>query len=65
MQIGVDKCNIVAMARGHLIQSVGILSSGDLIQSLSPVMFESTWSKYYQTPTNEEHVDEGIQTKHS
>ena len=38
MQIGDDKCNIVAMARGHVIQFDGVvLSSRGLIQSLSPV----------------------------
>ena len=63
MQIGVDKCNIVAMASGHLIRSDGIvLSSG---QSLSPVDVCKYLGVHYQTPTNEEHVDEGIQTTHS
>ena len=38
MQIGVNQCNIVAMGRGCFIQSDGIvLSSGDIIQYLSPV----------------------------
>ena len=61
MQIGVNKCNIVAMARGHLIQSDGIvLSSGDLIQSLFPVDVHKYLGVHYQTPTNEKHVYEGI-----
>ena len=38
MQIGANKCNVVSMNRGRLTHSDGVmLSSGDLIQSLSPV----------------------------
>ena len=38
LQISANKCNVVAMSRGHLTQFDGIvLSSGDLVQSLSPV----------------------------
>ena len=37
MTIGAAKCNIVAVSRGHLVESDSVaLSSGDLIQSLSP-----------------------------
>ena len=38
MEIGPSKCNILAISRGHLIQSDDIvLSSSDLIHYLSPV----------------------------
>jgi len=37
MQIGANKCNVVSMNRGRLTHSDRVmLSSGDLIQSLSP-----------------------------
>ena len=41
MSIGSAKCNIVAVSKGHLVESdnVVVLSSGDIIQSLSPTSF--------------------------
>ena len=40
MSIGAAKCNIVAVSKGHLVESDSVvLSSGDVIQSLSPTSF--------------------------
>ena len=40
MSVGAAKCNIVAVSKGHLVESDNVvLSSGDMIQSLSPTSF--------------------------
>jgi len=40
MMIGAANCNTVAMPRSHIVESDSVvLSSGDLIQSLSPERF--------------------------
>ena len=59
MSIGTAKCNIVAVSRGHLVDSDSVVfSSGDLIQSLSPKgvykylgIFEADSLEYQQMKT--------------
>lgn len=53
MSIGAAKCNIVAVSRGHLVDSDSVsLSSGDLIHYLSPIGFISIWVSLSQIPSN-------------
>jgi len=50
MSLGAAKCNIVAVSRGHLVDSDSVsLSSGDFIL---PLEFTDIWTSSSQIPSN-------------